>query len=87
MYKKFGQNLVKYRKLNGLSQKYTAKILGISVQGLWKIEKGATSPSGETLAKIVDVLGITPNQLFGIESITEENSNILRKIKPFQSKE
>jgi Predicted transcriptional regulators len=73
-----GANIAKYRKLNGISQKYLAKKLSISAQGLLKIEKGQTSPRVATLEKIILVLGITPNQLFGIEEINEENSSILK---------
>jgi len=76
-----GANIVKYRKLNGISQKYLASKIGISSQGLLKIEKGISSPSARTIEKIVEVLCITPNQLFGVEDITEENSNIIEMLK------
>ena len=80
-----GENIVKYRKINGISQGYLAKRVGISSQGLLKIEKGLVSPKAVTLAKIVDALGITPNQLFGLEQITEDNSNIIKKLKRLES--
>ena len=76
-----GANIVKYRKLNGISQKYLASKIGISSQGLLKIEKGISSPSAKTIEKIIDVLCITPNQLFGLEDITEENSNLVAILK------
>ena len=79
-----GANIVKYRKLNGMSQKYLANLLGISCQGLLKIEKGKASPRAGTIEKICESLCITPNQLFGVEEIDEENVSILgrlRKIK------
>ena len=76
-----GENIVKFRKINGISQGYLAKRIGISSQGLLKIEKGIVSPRAVTLAKIIDVLGITPNQIFGLEQITEENSNIIERLK------
>jgi Predicted transcriptional regulator with C-terminal CBS domains len=76
-----GANIAKYRKLNGISQKYLAEKLSISTQGLLKIEKGQTSPRAATLEKVIFILGITPNQLFGIEEITEENSSLLKRVK------
>ena len=80
VYGNIGENITKYRKLNGISQKYLAERLSISTQGLNKIEKGYSSPRAGTLEKIIFVLGITPNQLFGHEEITEDNSSLLKKI-------
>ena len=81
MSENIGENIAKFRKINGISQGYLAKRVGISSQGLLKIEKGIVSPRAVTLAKIIDVLGITPNQIFGLEQITEENSNIIERLK------
>ena len=79
-----GKNIVKYRKMNGISQKYLAAKIGISSQGLLKIEKGITSPNAKTIDKIVNTLCITPNQLFGIEEITEDNSDMIKLIKQIE---
>ena len=76
-----GYNIVRYRKINGISQKYLASAIGMSQQGLLKIEKGMASPTARTLEKIIGVLCITPNQLFGVEQITEENANILGRLQ------
>ena len=76
-----GENIVRYRKLNGMSQKYLAESIGISSQGLLKIEKGLVSPKAETLEKFIEVLCITPNQLFGLEQITEDNGSILARLR------
>ena len=76
-----GDSIVRYRKINGMSQKYLATRIGISPQGLLKIEKGQVSPKAETIEKIMAVLCITPNQLFGLDEINEENSDILSKLK------
>jgi len=76
-----GENITKCRKINGISQKYLANKIGISAQGLHKIEKGMVSPRATTLEKIMSAMCITPNQLFGIERITEENSNVVEMLK------
>ena len=76
-----GKNIVRYRKLNGISQKHLAEAIGISQQGLLKIEKGAVSPRVETIGKIIEVLCISPNKLFGVEDITEDNCRPLTKLK------
>jgi len=76
-----GENIRRYRQLNGMSQKYLAMKLGISPQGLLKIEKGQVSPKAKTLEKVVDILCITPNQLFGVEEINDANSSILYQLR------
>ena len=76
-----GKNIAKYRKINGISQKYLAEKLGISSQGLLKIEKGDSSPRANTLRKVIDTLGITPNQLFGKDPITDDNSSLIEMLK------
>jgi len=81
MSKGVGANIARYRKLNGISQKYLAEKIGISSQGLHKIEKGLVSPKAITLEKIMLALCITPNQIFGVERITEENSSIIKILK------
>ena len=78
---KIGENVIKYRKLNGMSQKHLAQSIGISSQGLFKIEKGLVNPKADTLEKFMEVLCITPNQLFGLEQITEDNGSILARLK------
>ena len=81
MYTEVGKNITKYRKLNGISRKQLASKIGITSQGLYKIEKGQVSPRVNTLAKIMLVMCITPNQLFETEQITEVDSNLVEKLK------
>ena len=76
-----GANIRASRRLNGMTQKYLAAKLGISVQGLNKIEMGKVSPRVETVEKVIDVLCITPNQLFGVEQITEENGSLVERLR------
>ena len=76
-----GENIVKCRKLNGISQKYLAAKIGLSAQGLHKIEKGFVNPRTGTIEKIMTALCVTPNQLFGLEEINEDNISILYRIR------
>ena len=85
MSKNIGENIVKCRKINGISQQFLASKVGISKQGLLKIEKGLASPRAKTLEKIMKELCITPNQLFGAEQITEDNSSVVGKLKQLQA--
>ena len=81
MSSKIGENIQKYRKINGMSQKYLAKSVGISIQGLYKIERGIVSPKADTLEKFMEALCITPNQLFGTEQIVADNASILARLR------
>jgi Predicted transcriptional regulators len=84
MNKRMGDIIIEYRKLNGMSQKYLASQIGISTQGLLKIEKGISSPNAKTIEKIVEVLCITPNQLFGLENI-EDNRSLIDRLRQMKS--
>jgi Predicted transcriptional regulator with C-terminal CBS domains len=85
MSKNVGENIIKCRKINGISQTYLANRVGISKQGLFKIEKGIVSPRAETIEKIMEALCITPNQLFGMEQITEDNTSLVEKLRRLQT--
>ena len=87
MSKHIGENIAKCRKLNGISQNYLARRVGISSQGLLKIEKGKVSPKADTLEKIMHALCVTPNQIFGKEQITEDNISIVDKLRRLQEEQ
>ena len=80
-----GEKIVKYRKINGVSQKHLAEQLDISSQGLLKIEKGQVKPRADTLARIINVLCITPNQLFGTEEMDEESYSVIARLQKMQT--
>ena len=78
--KLIGQNIRNFRKENGMSQKHLAERLGLSPQGLLKIEKGIVSTKVETIKKIMDSTGLTPNQIFGVEEICGKEEIILKQL-------
>lgn len=51
------------RKHRGMKQQELADKIGINMQSLSKIERGVNYPTFDTLEKIMDVLGVTPNEL------------------------
>ncbi|EJE1920453.1 helix-turn-helix transcriptional regulator [Listeria monocytogenes] len=65
-----GKNIQKHRVLNQLSQKELAGEMGIAVQSLSRIERGLSVPSFDNLVKIMDILKVTPNQLFIADSMS-----------------
>lgn len=55
---KLGESIKQRRKALRVSQAQLAELAGISVNTLYKIERGQTNPRLETLSKIGDVLGM-----------------------------
>ena len=62
-----GENIQTIRKHRGMKQQELADKIGINMQSLSKIERGLNYPSFDTLEKIMDVLGVTPNELLSGE--------------------
>ena len=58
-----GENIQTIRKHRGMKQQELADKIGINMQSLSKIERGVNYPTFDTLEKIMDVLGVTPNEL------------------------
>lgn len=67
-----GEQIQKYRKTAGLTQKELGEALGISSSAVSQWETGGT-PDISLLPAIADRLGISINTLFGREDITPEN--------------
>ncbi len=58
-----GENIQTIRKHREMKQQELADKIGINMQSLSKIERGVNYPTFDTLEKIMDVLGVTPNEL------------------------
>ena len=67
----FGKNVQKYRKLAGLTQSELSKRLDISQKHLSIIETGTQFASAGLIAKISEVLNVSPAALFG-EDINQQ---------------
>jgi len=53
-----GKSIKARRKMLRVTQTQLAELAGISVNTLYKIERGQTNPTLETLTKIANVLGM-----------------------------
>lgn len=62
------ENIAKYRKQKGFTQEQLGELLGVTNQAVSKWESGVSMPDVMLLPKIAEVLGITLNRLYGIES-------------------
>ena len=78
-YRLLGQNIQLIRKLKGLTQQELSDQIGINLQSLSKIERGINYPTFETLEKLTEALGVTPNELLAgeLKSTSHIESDIL----------
>lgn len=74
--KLLGSNIKKYRKLRGYTQESLAEALGMEIKSLSLVETGRGFVSSNTLAKLSDVLGVAPAELFSGEDITNRYDDI-----------
>ena len=58
-----GENIKKYRKIRGLTQEKLAEALGMEIKSLSLIETGNCFVSSKTLAKLSEVLQVSPSNL------------------------
>ena len=63
----FGLRLKEIRKVNKLSQRHLAKIINVSEGTISNWERGAGSPSLESLVNICITCNVSANYLLGIE--------------------
>ena len=77
-----GEKLYKIRKKTGLSQEEAAWQAGISDRAYANIERGTANPRLDTLIKICNVLGITPDDVLtdGKDSPPMRQEEILLQI-------
>jgi transcriptional regulator with XRE-family HTH domain len=60
----FGKRLRQVRRERKLTQEQLAEAVGISVVALSNIERGVNGPEFETLEKLIEVLEVSPHELF-----------------------
>jgi transcriptional regulator with XRE-family HTH domain len=64
----FGKNLRLLRKQKGLTQVELANTLGCSQTMITTYENGRKKPAVDTLAKLADALGVSTDQLIGLNA-------------------
>ena len=86
--KRLGNLVLSARKRCGLTQKELAKQTGLSVKTIQDTEKGRKRPSYETLARLIERLGIPPENLFQTKETisTAEVQPLLEAFNSFDAK-
>lgn len=75
------QNLIKYRKENGLTQQELAEKLNYSDKSISKWERGEGVPDMYILKQIAELYNITVNDIIGMEKIENNATPTINKNK------
>jgi transcriptional regulator with XRE-family HTH domain len=70
----FGRNLLRYRKLSGLSQEEIGFAASVHPTHIGMLERGIRQPRAETIVKLGAVLEVSANDL--LEGITWEPGSV-----------
>ncbi|WP_299780793.1 helix-turn-helix domain-containing protein [uncultured Formosa sp.] len=73
-----GKKVKRLRNSQGISQEFLAEESGLSIRTIQRIEKGETSPNGDTCRKLSDALKVSPNDLMGWTQV--EDIEFLKKL-------
>lgn len=79
---KLSQKIKELRKMKCLSQEELATQAGVSLRTIQRVEKAETTPSGETLKRILTTLGTSYETLIA-ETITEKPLRTLQGVKEY----
>ena len=71
MSKILNENIKNFRKFKRITQEELALKIGKSKNVISNWERGDNSPDVDNIDKICQILGVTPNQLFGWEKYQE----------------
>jgi transcriptional regulator with XRE-family HTH domain len=72
---KFGSNLKKYRKINGMNQINLAEMVGVKQGTIANYENGNRTPAIEMLMKLAGVFGVSVDELLGSKENTMKKSD------------
>ncbi|MCE7993464.1 MAG: helix-turn-helix domain-containing protein [Roseivirga sp.] len=75
-----GTNIINLRKNKGYSQERLAEEAGVSIRTVQRIESGATSPTGHTLALLAGVLDTSVENLINEKTASESPFELVNKM-------
>ncbi len=67
--KSLGLRIRELRKSKKLTQEKLAELIGIGTANISYIETGRFAPSVETLAKLSEILGVSPHEIYMFEHL------------------
>lgn len=75
---RLAENLIKYRKLHGMTQAELAECISYSNKSVSKWERGEGTPDAYVLLTISEIYGVTLSELVGQTGASKETSDKLR---------
>lgn len=78
----FSRNLSAKRIQNGISQKAMAEAIGVAQPTYSLYEKGAREPNISKIVKIAEVLAVSVDELFGVNSVNDSLFDMINKLDP-----
>ena len=78
------ENIKNYRIFRGMSQSNLAALLGKSKNTISTWERGDNMPNPDDVERICQILNITPNQIFGWETVPEFQAYIKKQRERMQ---
>ncbi|MCC6809178.1 MAG: helix-turn-helix transcriptional regulator [Deltaproteobacteria bacterium] len=75
--KRLGRQVAGYRDAAKLTQEQLAEKVGVTVETISRLERGASTPSVERLEAVAIVLGIELRDLFTFESARDDRGEVL----------
>ena len=87
-----GLKIKSFRKEKGYTQEKLSEVLSMDISALSKIENGKCFPSLETVCKFMEMLDISPNDIFDFLSKKVKSRNIndditIEKVKQLSPKD
>lgn len=79
-----GDNIKRFRKERGITQKKLGELCGIAEPNIRKYESGKQNPKLETIEKIASALGVTAFDLMGIEYFDLKNPEAGRQYAEYE---
>jgi len=76
----FSRNLTEKRANQGLSQKAMAESIGVAQSTYSLYEKGAREPNICKIVKIAEVLSVSVDELFGVNSCNDSLFELINKL-------
>lgn len=76
----FGRNLSAKRVENNLSQKAMAEAVGVAQSTYSLYEKGSREPNISKIVKIAEVLSVSVDELFGVNSADDSLMDLINRL-------
>lgn len=75
----YGQRVARLRRERGISQVELADMLGVDQPTVSDYERGKRRLHGELIAQLVSILGVSSDEILGLDGLTRSNGSELKQ--------